>query len=89
MVFEQTGGCPPALGEKQQAELRAAVQELPTAVGIGLANWNWKVVRQFLSERCGISLCRSSCLNYPHFHEGRLCRATARTATRTRRSGAG
>ena len=25
----------------------------------------------------------------PHFHEGRLCRATARTATRTRRSGAG
>ena len=25
----------------------------------------------------------------PRFHEGRLCRATARTATRARRSGAG
>ena len=33
---------------------------------IGLANWNWKLVRQFLLERCGISLCRSSCLNYLH-----------------------
>ena len=46
--------------------MRAAVQELPTAVGIGLANWNWKLVRQFVSERCGISLCRSTCLNYLH-----------------------
>ena len=34
--------------------------------GIGLANWNWKLVRQFPSERCGVSLCRSSCLNYLH-----------------------
>ena len=34
--------------------------------GIGLANWNWKLVRQFLLERFGISLCRSSCLNYLH-----------------------
>ena len=58
-------GFPPALGETQQAELRAAVQELPTTVGIGLANWNWKVVRQFVSERCGISLCRSCCLVNP------------------------
>ena len=47
-------------------ELRAAVQELPAAVGIGLANWNWKTVRQFVWERFGISLCRSSCLNYLH-----------------------
>ena len=46
--------------------MRAAVQE-PTAMsGIGLANWNWKVVGQFLLERCGVRLCRSSCLNYLH-----------------------
>ena len=29
-----------------------------------MANWYWKVVRQFVSERFGVSLCRSSCLNY-------------------------
>ena len=46
--------------------MRAAVQEPPAMAGIGLANWNWKLVRQFLSERCGVSLCRSSCLNYLH-----------------------
>ena len=37
-------GFPPALGKGQQAELKAAVQELPGQAGIGLANWNWKVV---------------------------------------------
>ena len=31
-----------------------------------LANWYWKVVRQFVSERFGISLSRSSCLNCLH-----------------------
>ena len=46
--------------------MRAAVQELPAAVGTGLANWNWKGVRQFVLERFGISPCRSSCLNYLH-----------------------
>ena len=34
--------------------------------GIEMANWNWKVVRQFLREHFGISLSRSSCLNYLH-----------------------
>ena len=34
--------------------------------GIAMANWNWKVVRQFLREHFGISLSRSSCLNYLH-----------------------
>ncbi len=34
--------------------------------GIELANWNWKVMRQFVSERCGIILSRSACLNYLH-----------------------
>ena len=42
------------------------VQELPATVGIGLANWSWKVVQHFVLERFGISLCRSSCLNYLH-----------------------
>ena len=31
-----------------------------------MANWNWRVVHQFVSERFGISLSRSSCLNYLH-----------------------
>ena len=59
-------GFPPALGETQQAELKAAVQELPEQAGVELANWYWKVVRQFVSERFGVSLSRSSCLNYLH-----------------------
>jgi hypothetical protein len=46
--------------------LSAAVQELPAKSDIGLANWNWKVVRQFVLEGLGISLSRSSCLNYLH-----------------------
>ena len=66
LIFEQTGGSRPALGKTQQAELRAAVQESPAKSGIGLANWNWKLVQQFLLERCSVSLCRSSCLNYLH-----------------------
>ena len=39
------------------------MQELPTKSGIELANWNCKVVRQFVSEGFGISLSRSSCMN--------------------------
>ena len=46
--------------------MKAAVEELPEQAGIELSNWYWKVVRQFVSERFGISLCRSSCLNYLH-----------------------
>ena len=38
----------------------------PGASGLEMANWYWKVVRQFVSERFGVSLCRSSCLNYLH-----------------------
>ena len=58
------GGPPP--WARQQAELKAAVQELPGQAGIGLANWNWKVVSQFVEERFGVSLSRSSCLNWLH-----------------------
>ncbi len=57
---------PPALEAAQQAALRATVQKTPATAGIELANWNWKVVRQFLSEHFGISLSRSRCLNYLH-----------------------
>ena len=42
------------------------MQELPAKSGIELANWNCKVVRQSVSERFGIRLSRSSCLNYLH-----------------------
>ena len=42
------------------------MQELPGAVGIGLANSNWRVVHQFAADRYDINLCHSSCLNYLH-----------------------
>jgi transposase len=44
--------------------LTAAVQAPPRAAGIEAANWNWKVVRAFCTERFGVTLGRSSCLNY-------------------------
>ena len=47
-------------------ELKGAVQELPEMSGIEMANWNWKVVRQFVSERFAIGLSRSTCLKYLH-----------------------
>ncbi|MDP9371111.1 MAG: IS630 family transposase [Chloroflexota bacterium] len=43
-----------------------AVQATPGDVGIDVANWHWKVVRQFIEDRCGIRLSRSSCLRYLH-----------------------
>ncbi len=46
--------------------MKAAVQELPSEAGIGLANWNWRVVHRFIRERFGLSLSRGSCLNYLH-----------------------
>ena len=46
--------------------MKGAVQELPGNSGIELANWNWKVVCQYVSERFGINLSRSTCLNYLH-----------------------
>jgi transposase len=42
------------------------VQATPAAAGIGLANWRWKVVRQFIQIRFGVTLGHSSCLNYLH-----------------------
>jgi transposase len=46
--------------------LKEAVQHPPREVGIDLADWHWKVVRRFVRERFGITLARSSCLNYLH-----------------------
>ena len=42
------------------------MQEMPSQVGIELSNWNWKGVRQFVEDRFGLALSRSSCLNYLH-----------------------
>ncbi len=38
----------------------------PSSSGLAMANWYWKGVHRFVSERFGVSLCRSSCLNYLH-----------------------
>jgi transposase len=43
-----------------------AVQVSPAEVGIALANWNWKVVCQFIAARCGLRLSRATCLRYLH-----------------------
>ena len=42
------------------------MQQSPATAGIELANWYWKGVRQFAVERFGLSLSRTSCLNYLH-----------------------
>jgi transposase len=54
------------LNPEQQDHLKAAVQEPPAQAGLELANWNWKVVRQFIQQRFGAELSRSTCLNYLH-----------------------
>ena len=57
---------PPALDTDVQAGLKVAVQVPPAEVGIDLADWHWKVVRQFIEARCGIRLSRSTCLRSLH-----------------------
>ena len=46
--------------------MKRAVQEPPSTVGLELANWYWKAVRQYVLERFGVELSRSSCLNWLH-----------------------
>ena len=46
--------------------MKAAIQAPPREAGIDLADWNWKVVREFIRRRCGLILSRASCLNYLH-----------------------
>ena len=42
------------------------MQDPSAKSGIELANWNWKVVRQYVAEQYGARLSRSSCLNWLH-----------------------
>jgi transposase len=46
--------------------VKAALQGTPREVGLEWGDWNWKVVRQFVSERFGPQLGRSGCLKYLH-----------------------
>ena len=46
--------------------MKVAVQKPPASAGIDRANWNWKVVREFVTQRFGQALGRSSCRNYLH-----------------------
>jgi transposase len=46
--------------------LKAAVQATPLQSGIELANWNWKVVKEFIKRSFSLILGRSSCVNYLH-----------------------
>ena len=55
---------PPALERAQQAALKRGGAGVARQLRHELANWNWKVVCQYVSERFGISLSRSTCLNY-------------------------
>jgi hypothetical protein len=57
---------PPILNDTQQDQLKKAVQASPEQSGIELANWNRKVVREFVKQRFGLVLGRSSCNNYLH-----------------------
>lgn len=46
--------------------MKAAVRESPEQAGVTAANWNWKVVREFVRRHFGLELCRSACLKYLH-----------------------
>jgi len=60
------------------------VQAAPSGVGLELAKWTWKGVRQFVHERFGCLLSSRTCLNYLHRLDfvqkrpkKRLCKANA------------
>lgn len=42
------------------------MQAPPSTAGIDLANWNWKVVREFVERQFQETLGRSSCVDYLH-----------------------
>ena len=63
VIFEQTV-VPPRPWPAAQEELKGAVEQPPAAVPHPTGQRYWRVVRQFVSERFGISRCRSSCLNW-------------------------
>ena len=64
--------------------MKAAVQAAPSVVGLDLAKWTWKGVRQFVQERFDCLLSSRTCLNYLHRlgfvlkrPKKRLCKANA------------
>ena len=64
--------------------MKAAVQVAPSGVGLDLAKWTWKGVRQFVHERFDCLLSSRTCLNYLHRlgfvvkrPKKRLCKANA------------
>jgi len=64
--------------------LKAAVQVAPNGVGLDLAKWTWKGVRQFVQEHFNCLLSSRTCLNYLHRlglvlkrPKKRLCKANA------------
>jgi transposase len=61
LALLHTGGSPPVLHPAQQAQRKAAVQRPPREAGIAWADWHGKVVRRFVSERCGITRARRTC----------------------------
>lgn len=46
--------------------MKAAVQAAPSAVGVELAKWMWKGVRQYIQEQYEVVLSSRTCLNYLH-----------------------
>jgi transposase len=46
--------------------LSTAVRAAPRAAGLAWANWNWRAVREWVQQRVGRRLSRSSCLHYLH-----------------------
>ena len=66
LIFEQTGGSPRPLDQTQQEFLErgggttARCGRHPVWPELAIGRW----CSQFVSERFGISLCRSSCLNW-------------------------
>ena len=73
----------PTWDGEQQAELKAALQGLPSLAGIDSSNWKWKAVRRNVQHRFGLALSRISCLNHPH----RLGFVLKRSKKRLRKGG--
>ena len=46
--------------------MKAAVQAPPREAGIALADWNWRVVQEFVRQRFDRELAHSSCHHYLH-----------------------
>ena len=59
--------------------MKEGVEQPPAGAGIEMANWYWKVVRQFAGDRFSIGLNRSSCVNW--LHRLRVCLQAAQEAS--------